>query len=123
MYRDSGPQLVEKYCEEIEFKTRSAKISIHIRWKSETVDFNIAGFHEGVTKAKEFIQKEFLPPEVSVLLLYHIPAHVHVQELIKAVYTQVNESKYTHSRLDSQSLTDLLFQVTDYYCKLCGIMF
>ena len=67
---------MEKYCEEIEFKTRSAKIGIHIQWKSDEVNFHVAGLQEGVTKAMQFIQKEFLPPEVNVLLLHHIHKHV-----------------------------------------------
>ena len=83
IYRNSGPQLVRKYCEEIEAKTRSAKINIHMEWKPDEVHFDIAGLQEGVTRAMHFIRKEFLPKEVTVLLLHHIYMYLPVLPLLK----------------------------------------
>ena len=59
MKQDSGPQLVQKYCSEIELKTCEFKISIQVQWKPEEVEFHIAGLEEGVTRALHAIQEEF----------------------------------------------------------------
>lgn len=64
MYRASGPQLVQKYCKEIESKTKSARVNIYIQWNPEVVNFHIAGLEEGIRRAVEQIREEFLPQEV-----------------------------------------------------------
>lgn len=63
-YRSAGPQLVLKYCREIEAKKRNANIAIQIEWLPEKVVFHISGQHGGILKATQFIQGEFLPREV-----------------------------------------------------------
>lgn len=65
-YRSAGPQLILKYCREIEAKKRHANIAIQIEWLPEQVVFHISGQHGGILKAVQFIQGEFLPREVRV---------------------------------------------------------
>ena len=59
-YRDSGSQLMQQYCSEVETKT---SISIQMQWKADEVEFNITGLEEGVATALEELQ-------VGIMTLY-----------------------------------------------------
>lgn len=62
---------MQKYCKEIESKTKSARLSIYIQWDPEAVNFHIAGLEEGIKRAVELIREEFLPQEVYKFTWYY----------------------------------------------------
>ena len=66
IYRESGPHLVQKYCNEIESISQT---SIQLQWKSSIVKFHIAGLEEGVTRAMSVIREKF---EVCYSLCYTV---------------------------------------------------
>ena len=85
MYRDSGPQLVQKHCSEIESK--SHHVSIEVQWKPEEVEFHIAGLEEGVTRAIHLIQER-----------YEVCGHFIRTIWISSVYMTLYNPLYTCNR-------------------------
>ena len=59
MYRESGSQLVQEHCYEIETRAMTQNnmlLSIQLQWKSDEIEFNIAGIDVGVATALQLIK-------------------------------------------------------------------
>ena len=79
---------MQKYCKEIESKTKSARVNIYTQWNPEVVEFHIAGLEEGIRRAVELIKKEFLPKEV------YINSHGEYALIFRGSLIQVKKIKY-----------------------------